>query len=143
MSVAGTGRPIDIGLLGDAQRGAADHRRGLGQAVALGQQRFGDLREGRAASRATAAAPPEIDDLERNRAEFGPFGSALAQRLDQASARRAACWAGCVSRSSRKPASSKRGSITTCVPLQSGTFMQTVIAKMWKNGRTATTLLGG
>ena len=39
--------------------------------------------------------------------------------------------------------SSKRGSITTRAPLQSGTFMQTVIAKMWKNGRTATTLLGG
>ena len=39
--------------------------------------------------------------------------------------------------------SSKRGSITTLVPLQSGTFMQTVIAKMWKNGSTATTTLGG
>ena len=45
--------------------------------------------------------------------------------------------------SSRKPFISKRGSITTWVPLHSGTFMQTVIAKMWKNGSTATTLLGG
>ena len=44
---------------------------------------------------------------------------------------------------SRKPLSSKRGIITTCVPLQSGTLRQTVIAKMWKQGRIATTLLGG
>jgi hypothetical protein len=33
--------------------------------------------------------------------------------------------------------------MTTCEPLQSGTFMHTVIAKMWKNGRRATILLGG
>ncbi|MNJ80502.1 hypothetical protein D3C77_789050 [compost metagenome] len=39
--------------------------------------------------------------------------------------------------------SSKRGSITTCVPLHSGTFMQTVMAKMWKKGSTAMTLEGG
>ncbi|MCY1554246.1 hypothetical protein D9M68_908070 [compost metagenome] len=39
--------------------------------------------------------------------------------------------------------SSKRGSMTTWVPLQSGTFMQTVMAKIWKKGSTATTLEGG
>ena len=35
------------------------------------------------------------------------------------------------------------GIITTIAPLQSGTFMHTVIAKIWKNGRMATTLVGG
>ena len=131
---------MDMRLAGHAQRGAADDRRGFGEAIAFGEQRLGPCAKSARTSSDSGGAAGD-DDFDAGEVRLGLVAGLARAWIRVGTAGRTLAPVR-VSRSS-SALSSKRGSMTTWVPLQSGTFMQTVMAKMWKKGSTATTREGG